>query len=359
VAAELRRRIWDPVATKIEGSDMVLVVPDGQLALVSLASLPDDDGGYLVEGDLLVHLLGTERDAVAYRDAADSTGGLLVLGAPAFDAPVGQLTLATSSSGEAGGGDALAISSYRGARSGCGSFRALRFAGLPGSASEVDAVAARWPDDDVTKLTGVDANEASFKALAPRSRVLHLATHGFFLEADCTADDGSDPDTRGIGGMAPTADAPQSALGEKNPLSLSGLALAGANTRQQASRDLEDGILTAEEVAALDLSHVEWAVLSACDTGVGAVHVAEGVLGLRRAFRAAGARSLILSLWAVDDAATRDWMEDLYRARFAEGRSTAEAVRSAERSRLVARRARGESTHPFYWGGFIATGDWH
>jgi hypothetical protein len=98
---------------------------------------------------------------------------------------------------------------------------------------------------------------------------------------------------------------------------LSGLAFAGANKRQSARWAEDDGILTAEEIASLDLHGVEWAVLSACDTGVGEIKAGEGVFGLRRAFQVAGARTVIMSLWSVEDRATREWMAALYRERFA------------------------------------------
>lgn len=122
--------------------------------------------------------------------------------------------------------------------------------------------------------------------------------------------------------------------------------------------DEEDGILTAEEIAALDLSGVEWAVLSACDTGVGEVKAGEGVLGLRRAFEVAGARTLVMSLWPVEDQVTRAWMRQLYRARLVLGLTTIDAVHQANLYTLRQRRATAQSTHPFYWAGFVAAGDW-
>jgi CHAT domain-containing protein len=82
------------------------------------------------------------------------------------------------------------------------------------------------------------------------------------------------------------------------------------------------------------------------------------VFGLRRAFQLAGARTVIMSLWPVEDEATRLWMTALYRHRFVEGKSTAASVNGASLELLQQRRARGESTHPFYWAGFIAAGDW-
>ena len=108
----------------------------------------------------------------------------------------------------------------------------------------------------------------------------------------------------------------------------------------------------------MDLAGLQWAVLSACDTGLGEVTAGEGVFGLRRAFQIAGVRTVIMSLWAVDDEATRQWMRVLYEGRFERDLSTAEAVREASLTVLESRRRRGRSTHPFYWGGFVAAGDW-
>jgi CHAT domain-containing protein len=99
-------------------------------------------------------------------------------------------------------------------------------------------------------------------------------------------------------------------------------------------------------------------VLSACDTGVGEVTTGEGVLGLRRAFRVAGAKTLIMSLWSVDDEATRRWMRALYENRFGRHLDSAASARAAELEMIRARRAAGESTHPFYWASFVAVGDW-
>ena len=115
---------------------------------------------------------------------------------------------------------------------------------------------------------------------------------------------------------------------------------------------------TAEEVAALDLNGVEWAVLSGCDTGVGEVRAGEGVFGLRRAFQAAGARTVIMTLWPVDDQSTTELMRQLYQARFVEGLTSDRAMRAASLSVLRARRAAGRSTHPFFWAAFLAAGDW-
>jgi CHAT domain-containing protein len=116
-------------------------------------------------------------------------------------------------------------------------------------------------------------------------------------------------------------------------------------------------VLTAEEAASLDLRGVEWAVLSGCGTGLGPVQTGEGVLGLRRAFRVAGADTLIISLWPVEDHAARQWFRHLYEARLA-GAPTPRAMQTASLEVLERRRAAATTTHPFYWGAFVAAGDW-
>ncbi len=186
----------------------------------------------------------------------------------------------------------------------------------------------------VALLGGAAAGEKAFKAGAPGRRALHLATHGFFLDGGPVSPAAG---SRGIGRVVVEGSLPPPSAVE-SPLQLSGLALAGANRRALAPPEEEDGILTAEEIAGLDLS--------------------EGVFGLRRAFQVAGVRTLILSLWQVEDRSARRWMRALYQARLTRGLSTAEAARAASLEVLEERRKGGQSLHPFYWAGFIAAGDW-
>jgi len=223
---------------------------------------------------------------------------------------------------------------------------------------EVRGIARFWTGSEARILEGRSASERAFKQLAPGHRVLHLATHAFFLGSDCAPVAGG---TRAVGALAAAKAGPRrqpDAVLRDNPLLLSGVALAGANRRAAAGPDDEDAILTAEEVATLNLEGVEWAVLSACDTGLGEVKAGEGVFGLRRAFQAAGVHTVIMSLWAVDDQAARAWMTSLYDNRLRRRLTTADAVRQASLSVLRARRANGQSTHPFFWAGFVAAGDW-
>jgi CHAT domain-containing protein len=332
-------------------------VPDGALHRVNLATLPAGGSRYLLEDRRRLHYLTAERE-LARPVWSGAAVGMLALGNPAFDASPSALPQLSVIEAKAGGSSAARAGTvFRGAHSRCVTFSGLTFEALPAAAAEVNEVSAAWGKTArgaaPAVLTGTDATEAAFKALAPGRKVVHLASHGFFLGADCA----SASDVAG-GAFRPWSPAAPSAARAENPLLLSGIALAGANRRESAPPDGEDGVLTAEEVGALDLSGTEWVVLSGCDTGIGALRSGEGVLGLSRAFRAAGARTLVLSLWPVDDESARQWMRALYDLRFVQRRSTDDAVRGASLDVLRRRRTAGKSTHPLYWGGFIATGDW-
>jgi CHAT domain-containing protein len=388
--ATLRRLIWDPLSPALRDADRVFVIPDGSLNLVNLAALPSEDGGYLIENGPLVHYLSTERDLAPGKGELEGVV-LLAVGRPDYDAKALFASLQTKkrtpdvpskdgSSAEAGTIMIASAGTYRGQHSERESFSLLKFKPLPATGKETGEIVDLWrkhaPNDSpgqtkAVELRDVAASETELKRLACGHRVLHLATHGFFLGS---GDNPAPAAGRGIGGLQETPIASSNATSatslpassasatpgttEESPLLLSGLVLAGANHRSAAGEGEDDGILTAEEIASLDLSGVEWAVLSACETGVGDIRAGEGVFGLRRAFRVAGASTLIMSLWSVDDEATRSWMKSLYEARLIDRAGTAEAARHASLQVLHDRRARRQSAHPFYWAAFVAAGDW-
>jgi CHAT domain-containing protein/tetratricopeptide (TPR) repeat protein len=360
VGAALRRRIWDPLGPALGDAKEVFVVPDAALHLVNLASLPIGSARYLLETGPLIHYLSTERDLVPAQFRHGE--GILVVGNPAFDQAVKLVVASNQQSPPTGATAGAAAPLLRGTRSACGTFQTLRFPPLPGSQQEMENIAALWkssksgaatqPRGELLQATGGDASREAFEQYAPGKRVLHIATHGFFLEGSCESavQRRSDANNRDESFLPATAE---------NPLLLSGLAFAGANRRASAKPDETDGILTAEEIAGINLEGVDWAVLSACDTGVGEIKVGEGVFGLRRAFQVAGAKTVIMSLWPVEDETTRQWMGSLYREHFLNGKDTGESVRAASLRILRQRRVKHQSTHPFYWGAFIAAGDWH
>jgi CHAT domain-containing protein len=347
--ARLRKVIWDPLTPYLTNTTRVLVVPDGALNLVNFAALPVGSTEFLVDRPPVVHYLAAERDLVGHGDDAPVTSGVLVLGGPAFDdgsvfAPAPKST-----------------SRLRGVPASCGTLQTLTFENLPATLREATEIAGLWrttaglPNAEIRLAVAAQATERAFKLQAPGRRVLHLATHGFFLGTNCAP---GVPGTRAIGGLTSARSNSSAALNTENPLLLSGLAFAGANQRARAKPDEDDGILTAEEIAGMNLEGTEWAVLSACDTGLGEVKAGEGVFGLRRAFQVAGVRTVIMSLWSVEDEATRQWMRALYRARLTDHLDTAESVRVASLRVLRDRRAKHLRTHPFYWAAFVASGDW-
>ncbi len=359
VGRQLRAAVWDPIARQIGKPRRVFLVPDGRLSLINFASLPAPEGRYLVEEGPIFHLLTTERDLEDLAREPPARGrGLLALGGVDFDRPSGT---------DPGPDPATAETEAALTRgwSDCRQFAAHRYSPLPETAREVEEIAEVWErfagrgesapksPERQRRLTGGQASEASFKRLAPGRRVLHLATHGFSLDARCSEELGGDPQ-----GSVPRGAARPPGLSSDEGLSaMAGLVLAGANRRQQATAG-GDGMLTASEISSLDLTGVEWAVLSACNTGVGEVLSGEGTFGLRRAFAVAGARTVIMSLWRVDDDSTRKLMSQLYELRHGRGLGTAEALHQASAALLRERRAASISTHPVFWGAFVASGDW-
>ena len=243
-------------------------------------------------------------------------------------------------------------------RSACEPAGPARFGNLPGSLGEVNEISQLWPRSGtsvVTVLSGSTASETAVKKALDRPACAALRHAWFLHQRRLSAGRIAIRRSR----TRSSAAARFAEEGRENPLLLSGLAFAGANRRGAGRLDEDDGILTAEEVAGLNLNGVEWAVLSACDTGLGEIRAGEGVFGLRRAFQVAGARTVIMSLWPVDDQATRAWMRALYEARFRRGLSTADAVHSASVTVLSERRAKKQSTLPVYWAAFVAAGDWN
>jgi CHAT domain-containing protein len=257
---------------------------------------------------------------------------------------------------------------------------------LPGTEIEVQRCQARFrnafPDERTSLLSGADADEGRVKAACAKNyRYLHLATHGFFETPDRLL--AWQRGTAKVADMPPGLHLETVTTLALVPMVRSGLVLARPGKKEA---DAEDGFLTAEEVSALDLRGTELVVLSACDTGLGDIQAGEGMLGLQRAFQAAGAQTVVASLWRVDDAATTFLMEEYYRNLWEKKLSKLEALRQAQLRLLrepeeLARRTRemsvqlaerglefgppkgrrepvaGRRSPPAVWAAFILTGD--
>jgi CHAT domain-containing protein len=231
----------------------------------------------------------------------------------------------------------------------------IHFGQLPGTRIEGEQIAELL---HATPWLGGRVLEASLKACRS-PRILHIATHGFFLPDQPYYP--PNKDNLILGGIGSTTtgviggDKMNRLSGEglENPLLHSGLALSGANTWLKNGllpTEAEDGILTAENVSGMDLKNTELIVLSACETGLGKVVNGEDVFGLRRAFVLAGAQTLVMSLWKVPDQQTKDLMVDFYKGLLS-GKGRAEALREAQ---LAMKEKYPDS---YYWGAFICQGN--
>ncbi|MBY0232830.1 MAG: CHAT domain-containing protein, partial [Gemmataceae bacterium] len=191
-----------------------------------------------------------------------------------------------------------------------------------------------------------DATSGKPRAALEKVRYAHLATHGWFAPADLKSVSEGKRAARSADDRSP--------LGW-NPLLLSGLAFAGASREPKAGE--EDGILTALEVSETDLMRLELAVLSACETGLGEVADGEGLLGMQRAFAAAGARSVVATLWQVDDEAARRFMGEFYSLAW-DARRPVARIEALRRAHLAVLNAGGKREHPRSWAAFVLSGDW-
>jgi CHAT domain-containing protein/tetratricopeptide (TPR) repeat protein len=327
--AALRAAVFDPLAAVLGSCTRLLLAPDGDLMRLPFEVLPTADGLRLIDQHRISYL-GCGRDVLRLAARPACTAEAPVVAAdPDFD---------LAGTGAAAEGPALAGRCSRDLADG-----APFFAALPGTRREAAQVAERL---GVRPWLGPEVLEARLKEVRS-PRILHLATHGFFL-----SDQQRDPGEQ-QGWVAGEELGRLSGLRLENPLLRSGLALAGANTwlrHGQVPAEAEDGLLTAEDVTGIDLSATELVVLSACQTGLGQVHTGEGVFGLRRAFVLAGVRTLVMSLWKVPDLQTEELMTAFYH-RLLSGEGRAEALRQAQLA------LKQRCPDPLAWGAFVCVGD--
>jgi CHAT domain-containing protein len=219
---------------------------------------------------------------------------------------------------------------------------------LPGSLAEVQAIASvleRTGADRPILLTGSEATKAAFLEHAPKARWLHIATHGWFAPESVRSAADPQPEDR----TWRRASFGETVLGLA-PMTVCGLALAGAN-RGEDSHGTASGVITAEEIAGLDLAGCDLAVLSACETNVGITRAGQGIQSLQAALHAAGVGTAITSLWMVDDERARELFEDFYTRVWVRGQSKAAALWAAK----MALRKKGAPTQD--WAAWVLTGD--
>ena len=352
----LHEQLWSPIEAVLPpGTKTVILSPDGALNFLSFATLLTPDDQFLSQ-KYSIRYVASGRDLLREFQSPTSSR-VTVFANPDFS---GQGSSPESSPDKPGH---LRLVEMR-------DFQHLELPPLPGTARESAALAAQaqqwnWP---IAVFEGAEANQTRLREVSS-PRILHLATHGFFLpENEIEKHERVGTSHRGVGGIRPFEESgfmdesssilkPRRIL--KNPMHRSGLALAGAQTtlnawqRGETSAVADDGIVTAEEVGTLKLEGTQLVVLSACDTGAGEARSGEGVLGLRRGFIQAGAKNLLMTLWCVADEETVEIMADFYETFHSSGNAP-QALADVQREWLVRlRQERGLQSAVSLAGPFI------
>ncbi len=346
----LRALVVDPLLPHLREARALVVALDDVLHAVPLDALPMDDG--LLGGSFDISLRPTLRELL-WPEREPPEGGLVVLGGASFNAVPGE-DGALAAAPDEPAGDGLRADVLRGSSWDRG------FGPLPFTAAEARGVAALYTEvletgEPPLVLLERDASREALERAAPGARWLHLATHGWFVPESVRSLDEELAIDAQLG--LEIGVSREERVRASSPMVLCGLALAGANRPADALGRLP-GLVTAEEIAAWDLSSCELAVLSACDTNVGLRRAGQGVASLQKALHMAGARSVVTSLWKVPDEATQELMLEFYRRMWALREPKAEAL---WKSKQKLREARDPEGRPRYstrdWAGWVLTGD--
>jgi len=324
---KLYQELWAPIeqATPSD-TKRIIISPDGQLNFISFATLLDANKRFLAE-KYTVQYTASGRDLL--REVKPAPGAVAVIFAnPDFRLASSQEVAQADNIASNSSADSMANTEKRG-------LEGSSFNRLEGTQKECDKLtglfeAWHWQAES---FTGKDASKEAL-LLVHSPYILHFATHGFFEAADERVSKLSDQQLDSF--------EPSMAKSKffQNPMHRSGLVLAGANDTLKAWGRGEtppvenDGIVTAEDVAALDLKGTWLVSLSACDTGSGDAKAGEGVMGLRRGFIQAGAQNLLMTLWPISDETTIQIMRDFYEAAHTSGNAP-QALAEVQRNWLV------------------------
>jgi CHAT domain-containing protein len=335
---ELYHLIWQPLQSELNEVQTVYFAPSGLLHKVSFSALPVDSTKLLCDQFSLYRLSSTRNVAVQeIYEEEPGTKKIALFGGIDYDLSNqswsdNELTLTYTESILSRG------------FSPDSSQRSITFNYLEGTKKEVENIASIVKSNNEFELkyyTADKATEEAFKKLSNQNlNLIHIATHGFFF-----------PPVH----QENMRRHELQTLGEQrfryvpNPLLRSGLLMAGANRTWKGDYpkdSLEDGVLTAQEISEMNLLNTKLVVLSACETGLGDINNSEGVFGLQRAFKLAGVKTLIMSLWKVPDKQTSMLMQAFY-TNWLGGMSKHEAFKKAQLS------VRKTHSEPYYWAGFV------
>ena len=312
--------LWQPLEKYFKNKSTIYFSPDGLLHQISFSTIPINDSKLLMDKYRLVQLTSTRE--IALKDSVQPLpSSAILLGGINYAAQnIDTLTKPNL--------DAYNFVYQQNHRGIADSFRYL-----PNTLTEVESIALQFKSKGCNTyfFSGQNASESNFRSICEKIKptVIHFATHGFTL-----------PDTTALNGINNTY------TSSKNPLLRTGLVMAGGNNGWKARNkdDEDDGILTGMEIAAMQLPNTQLAVLSACETANGEIKGSEGVFGLQRAFKLAGVKYVMASLWQVPDLQTKEFM-DIFYSNWMQKLTIQEAFNRTQQKMH-------KKYPPYYWAGF-------
>ncbi|ADR21429.1 hypothetical protein MATR_09420 [Marivirga tractuosa] len=330
---------WKPIADNTNKYNKIYLSPDGIYNQISINALYNSKTDKYVLEEQNIQLVTNTKDLIAFNKRKNSNlaSAPSLFGFPNYNKGITESKEKNDNVAEKIVENASLNRGLRGNLQ-----RYIRgnslVTSLPGTKEEVNKINELYGENASTKPNTYLENEADETQLksVKNPKVLHIATHGFFLEDNEASTSESEVDKY-----------------SQNPLLKSGLIMAGANsfiTSGINETNQQDGILTAYEAMNLNLNNTELVVLSACETGLGELKNGEGVYGLRRAFQVAGADAIIMSLWSVDDEATQELMTNFYQ-NWIGGKDKLTAFNDAQKT------IKEKYESPFYWGAFVMVGE--
>lgn len=348
-SAELYNLVWGKLEGEIEDVQNIYFSPTGAFYNTGIEYLPNEDGLNLSAMKNVYRLSSTKELVVAQSHKLKT---ISLFGGVDYDTPISDMAKespeyeAAVNAGRAVSLDSLDL---RGSTTGSG------FKYLAGTMEEVGEISSILFDTDLETnvYSGNYGSEVSFKNMSGNDiDVLHIATHGFYY-ANRNSGRNASVDKLFLDLSLHFKSEDVVVVNEDKMLTRSGLVLAGANNvlrRMPIPEGVEDGVLYADEIASLNFSSVNLLIMSACQSGLGDTSTSEGVFGLQRGFKLAGVGSIIMSLWNVDDAATRILMTEMYK-NLASGQSKRNAFNNAQ----IALRTNdnGAFDMPEYWAAFV------
>ena len=330
--------IWKPIEKYVKMGNQIYFSPSGLIHKISLSAIANSDSTYLSD-QYNFYQVGSTALLATEDSSAKSVKDVVIFGGIDFDASEEQIAIAAKDIVLSD--DIVSRSLYT-----QDSTRSGKWTYLYGTLDEAQSIDKMAKSKNIQSqlFTGAKAIEERFKSLNGKKSpsVVHIATHGFFFP---------DPkvDKKRLEFMSSQSD--NTFTLADNPMNRSGLLFAGGNKAwigEELSTDREDGILTAYEVSNMSLFNTELVVLSACETGLGDIKGSEGVYGLQRAFKQAGVRYLMMSLWKVPDLATKEFMTTFYKEYLTHQKPVREAF-NATQSKMKDK----YRNEPYKWGGFV------